>query len=450
MLIRNVAYGTLARAERIRLHSKLATWLEKTAGGSDASVESLAYHFYEAVRLARQSAIPLDLPIEPAKAIHYLKYAGELAAHIGNFTEAQTYLQHAINIAPRQELLALYEMLGDSGIFWNETTAEAYRKAIAQWRSDPAPDPLTGARLMRKLLISYTRGGLCLHNQALQEEAIRLSAEAHRLVETAGDEYEQWRLHVADLFMLRFLRTEDAETRRKFGLEAADYFQQRGDWIAFSEALDGYASVSGTIGASADMLEASRRRLAIPDLPIPERRDALFMIVKAGIALNDVESCIKAVEDELAREQTLALGDSLSSAMYAAYLSGRWSKVKEFASLLTQVWERLQHDDPCGALEGYLALFYIARAEEDEVARDAVTAILKQIYPDRTQPERILLEALFEDDPQRLEGVAQNLFGICLWEMLLLYNEHGIPLPPLSLPEQDSHLLRGHSPRWIL
>ena len=29
MLISNVAYGTLARAERIRLHSKLAAWLER-------------------------------------------------------------------------------------------------------------------------------------------------------------------------------------------------------------------------------------------------------------------------------------------------------------------------------------------------------------------------------------------------------------------------------------
>ena len=35
MLISNVAYGTLARAERIRLHSKLAAWLEKIAGESD-------------------------------------------------------------------------------------------------------------------------------------------------------------------------------------------------------------------------------------------------------------------------------------------------------------------------------------------------------------------------------------------------------------------------------
>ncbi|QBD74725.1 adenylate/guanylate cyclase domain-containing protein [Ktedonosporobacter rubrisoli] len=450
ILINNVAYGTLARAERIRLHSKLATWLEKTTGGCDDSAELLAYHFYEAVRLARQSAIPIALPIEPARAIRYLKCAGELAAHIGNFSEARTYLQNAIDIAPQQDLLTLYEALGDSGPFWNVATVEAYHKALSQWRNDSAHDPLTGARLIRKLLICYTRGGVCLKTQSLQAEFERLSKEAHQLAEAAGDEYEQRRLHVADLFANRFIRVENAETKRQMGLEAAEYFQHIGDWSAYSEALDSYASISGVIGANMDMLAASQRRLLVPDLSASERRDALIMIVKAYISLNDVEGCIKVIEQELAQGRAHSLGDSLSCAMYAAYLGGRWSKVKEFAAPLLQAWERLQSDDPCGGLDGYLALFHIARAQEDEAAMDVATAILKQIYPDESQPERVLLEALFADDPHRLQQHAHDLFDICLWEMLLLYNEHGIPLPPLSLPEKDSHMLRGNDPYWIL
>src|SRR6202023_2766262 len=97
--------------------------------------------------------------------------------------------------------------------------------------------------------------------------------------EATGDEYEQWRLHVADLFVIRFKRTEDADARRKIGLEAAEYFQRRGDWIAFSEALDSYAIVSGMIGANTDMLAASQRRLTASDLPATEHKDALYMIV---------------------------------------------------------------------------------------------------------------------------------------------------------------------------
>jgi class 3 adenylate cyclase len=449
-LISTVAYGMLARAERIRLHSKMVTWLEKIAGENDASVESLAYHSFEAIKLTRQSAIPLAVPIDPANAIHYLRRAGELAAHIGNFSEAHTYLQHAIDIAPHQDLLVLYEALGDSGVFWTQSTVEAYRNALSQWRSDAPPDPRTGARLMRKLLVCSTRGGLFLRNPLLQQEVAVLSKEAHQLAAAAGDEYEQWRLHVADLFILRFNASEQADTRRKFGLEAAEYFQRLGDGIALSEALDSYASISGVIGAYTDMLTASQRRLSIPDLPATERKDAMFMIVKSYIALNDFESCIQVLERELAQDQMLYLGESLSFVMYAAYLGGYWSKVKELASLLDQARERLQPEALGEVIDGYLALFHIARAQENEAAKEAATAILKQIYPDETQPERRLLEAVFEDDPKLLENSSPDIRNICLWEMILIYNEHGIPLPHFTLSRYDSLLLYESSPYHVL
>ncbi|GHO90474.1 hypothetical protein KSF_005220 [Reticulibacter mediterranei] len=59
-------------------------------------------------------------------------------------------------------------------------------------------------------------------------------------------------------------------------------------------------------------------------------------------------------------------------------------------------------------------------------SKDATRAILRQIYPNEDSPERLFLEALFEDNPQKVENIAHNLSQVCLWEMLLLYNEHGI------------------------
>ena len=449
MLISTVAYGTLARTERIRLHSKLVTWLEHIAGENDEMVEALAYHSFEAVKLARQSTISAIQPIEPARVIRYLKRAGELAAHIGNFSEARTYLQSAIDIAPHSDLLHLYEAQGDSGVFWNETTTDSYHKALSQWRSDVDSHPSTGARLMRKLLVCYTRGGLIWNNPQFQEEISSLSKEAHRLAEAGEDEYEQWRLHVADLFATRFLQLEDADRMRKVGLEAADYFQSQGDWVAFSESLDSYAIISGAMGAITDMLSASQRRLMIPNLPATERKDALFMISKACTALNDFDRCIQVVEEGLTTEQPHSLGESLSYAMYAAYLCGRWPKVKEFASSLAEMWEHIQHYDVYEAFDGYLSLFHLAHAYEDEEAKDATRAILRQISSDETSSERLFLEALFEDNPQKLETF-QGLSNICLWELLLLYNEHGLSAPPVSLSERDSHVLHGSAPHWVL
>jgi predicted ATPase len=89
ILIRDVAYGTLSRAERIRLHGKIAAWLEVAAAEHlDEYAALIAYHYHEAVKLAKQSAVPKPMAEETTKAVHYLERAGELAASAGAFAEA--------------------------------------------------------------------------------------------------------------------------------------------------------------------------------------------------------------------------------------------------------------------------------------------------------------------------------------------------------------------------
>src|SRR5260370_31122905 len=101
ILIRDVVYGTLSRAERVRLHGKIAAWLETSAGDRlDEFTELIAYHYREAVVLARQSAIPLELPIDPSRAVHYLERAGLLAGRSGAFAEARSYLPRPITLSP--------------------------------------------------------------------------------------------------------------------------------------------------------------------------------------------------------------------------------------------------------------------------------------------------------------------------------------------------------------
>jgi class 3 adenylate cyclase len=61
ILIREVAYGTLTRTERIRLHAAAGEWIESTAGSdSDALAELIAYHYREAIVLARLVGQPID------------------------------------------------------------------------------------------------------------------------------------------------------------------------------------------------------------------------------------------------------------------------------------------------------------------------------------------------------------------------------------------------------
>ena len=74
ILIRDVAYGTLSRAERIRLHAAIVKALEPLAAEhGDEYMELFAYHYREAARLARQSSVPLDLPFDMSRALHPMR-----------------------------------------------------------------------------------------------------------------------------------------------------------------------------------------------------------------------------------------------------------------------------------------------------------------------------------------------------------------------------------------
>jgi hypothetical protein len=157
VLIRDVAYGTLTRFERVRIHSKIAEWLEEFAAEKlDEFTELIAYHYQEAVRLSQQSAVPIKLPIDLARVVHSLERASLLASHSGALAEARAYLHSAIELAAEGEYLRLYERLGDA-LLQGDSAVDAYRKAIAYWHSTADQDPLVGARLLRKLLVACTR-----------------------------------------------------------------------------------------------------------------------------------------------------------------------------------------------------------------------------------------------------------------------------------------------------
>ena len=79
ILIREVAYGTLPRAERARLHGAAGTWLEGQAvssGREDELAELIAFHFREAAALGTLIG-STAAPDVAGKAIEWLRRAAE-------------------------------------------------------------------------------------------------------------------------------------------------------------------------------------------------------------------------------------------------------------------------------------------------------------------------------------------------------------------------------------
>lgn len=437
MLIRDVTSGTLSRQERIRLHGKIATWLETRAGsGMNEYVELIAYHYREAVLLSRQSAIPLQLSIDPTRAIRFLQRAGELASRAGAFVEARKHLQSAIDIAPESQHQMLYEQLGDC-LTWGEIATQAYKKALEHWRASKEQNPLVGARLLRKLLICYTRGAD--KKVPSVEELAAMRAEARQLAQVAGDEDEQWRIRVVDLFIQSCPDTDfpGIDTRREIGLEAADYFERKGNWTAFSEALDGYASIAMHQGAYQDALKALQRRLKV-DLPALERGDGIQMIARAYTNMSEYDACISFIREQLAQArpgQPLSyLGSGISQAVSAAFITGRWSVISEFIPILEEIVEESQFDVVSHVHKGYIVLLQLATAREDQPAIDAAASVIQRLFPDDNGMTRQLADALVTDDPNRIDLDVEHSNPV-----LLFYNEHGLPVSEKLLERMCSY-----------
>jgi class 3 adenylate cyclase len=385
ILIRDVAYNALPRAERIRLHTAVARWLEDFAADRiDEFVELIAYHELQAVQLAQQSTVAPDTPLDTSRAMRYLERAGARTSKAGAVAEARGHLRQAIELAPPADHPRLYEALGDCAPF-GDTTLDAYQRAVVAWRAEAPPDARTGARLLRKLLGCLMRWVGNQNDGPSGDEMIAWRAEARRLAEQAGDEYELWRLRAVDLFWSSWSGIHNQEQARadmEVGWAAAAYFEAREDWAAFSEALDGYAMLARRYGNYRASADACQRRLASPALPILERGDAVGMLAMGHCDRGAYDETIAFARAAIAQRRpgdpAIALGGAPTLAGFAAYLTGRWSEIGQFAVLEDEMWGDVGQEPGLGSFNwGHFLLMKVALAREDRSAAEREATIAR-------------------------------------------------------------------------
>ena len=150
-LTREVAYGSLTRRGRSRMHADFASWLERR--GRDEDAPSLARHYTEAVR---PEDVDLAWSEEPdrheelrGKAVHWLQRAAELAARRYEIGDALALLEDALELeldAPRRiELLTEHAMVH---ILRFDT--EGFRASMEQ-ALELRPDPPVAAQIYARL-----------------------------------------------------------------------------------------------------------------------------------------------------------------------------------------------------------------------------------------------------------------------------------------------------------
>src|SRR5262245_48766355 len=181
ILIREVAYQALLRAERAELHAAAARRLETQAGGrEDALAELIAYHFREAATLISVTrTTPLDVAEIRRRAVSWLKRPPDVAAAGAATLGAARHLRAAIERATPDDLPELHERIGD--VSGGDEGAEASREALRLCRElgRPADQEL---RVLGSLLTRYTRFQGTVGKRPSEEEMQQLRADGRALV----------------------------------------------------------------------------------------------------------------------------------------------------------------------------------------------------------------------------------------------------------------------------
>jgi class 3 adenylate cyclase len=219
-LTREVAYASLPKARRARLHAAVAWWIERTGEGRDDLAALLAHHYAEAVRPEDSDLAWGDEPEELArlrgKAVDRLRRAAELSVGRYELEEALALLHRAVELTDDDaELSELWGAIGhahalryDGQPFWSamETAIErcSDERQLADLYSELAFQSVTRSGMWRRVpdrdlirtfiehALEYAEPGSRAHVQALlarslADDSDAAALEASRLAERLDD-----------------------------------------------------------------------------------------------------------------------------------------------------------------------------------------------------------------------------------------------------------------------
>jgi class 3 adenylate cyclase/tetratricopeptide (TPR) repeat protein len=142
VLVRDVAYSQIPRAERSERHRRAAEWIA-SLGRPDDHAELIAHHHLEALEYARAAGIGIAGLADSARGA--LREAGERAYALGAYQPAARYFRAALDLAgeddrKRADLLYRY---GAAQFWWDWTGEDILAEAVSGLR---LLDPETAAR----------------------------------------------------------------------------------------------------------------------------------------------------------------------------------------------------------------------------------------------------------------------------------------------------------------
>ena len=421
ILIREVAYSTLPRAERARIHAAAGGWLEAQAnatGRADELAELVAFHLREAVTVSSLLAEPVSDDLK-ASAVSWLRRAAEAAAAGAATVEAARHLNAAIELAPKDVQVELYERLGQ---IWSggDQGAEAFEQA---WRLVLELGLGTEAELrtLGQAMIVRARFTGSIGRRLSEEESARRYADIERLlgtVETPAAKV-QGELALGFRQMLNnFSDPVELERDAMWAARAMETARAIGHPELISVAFDAAGAVETGRDRMRETAELARERHAFEDrVTTSERADAWIVQTWSEMILGELDAATESAERARAglvsgQASSFVLG-ATSWKVMALHALGRWDEALVEAARAERAWHESELRAPWYALNCFLAAFTIAQSRDDVVGADHWRDIVTRIE-ERSDAE-IRTRRLFAYINNDLEGLARDVvaeFGI--------------------------------------
>lgn len=256
-LTREVAYASLPKARRARLHADFARWLEYALGGRDEDAALLAHHYATSVEVdvglawADEEAELIELR---SRAVMWLRRAAELAIGRVEIDDGLALLHRAVDLeADQATRSALWRQIGHANVlkfdgeaFWTAmlesiegtrdqaTVADTYGELAfhtatraAMWKRRPERELIAGwierALELSELETPTRAKALIARVHANPDNVGNAAQEAGELAERLGDiELQSWGLEARSLVASVKGNYEEAYEliRRRFELAA--------------------------------------------------------------------------------------------------------------------------------------------------------------------------------------------------------------------------------------
>jgi hypothetical protein len=395
ILIQEVAYGTLPRSERARLHADSARWIEATNEGREVVVaEILAFHYRQAAVLS--SAIdPTSEATEAVRttAAQWLLKAAEVAVAAGAAPEAIRHLQAALDYVDRGLLPRLHERIGD--LTAGDAGIREYRNALQLYEEGAAPadDQL---RALAGILLVASRWGASVGDPIPEAEIDALRERGRRLLQQASDPRSIARFLIAEAFYPSWLQAirepsaeliaeSDATARR-----AIEIATKLDDPELLSSAIDATFSLARVVFDWPGALAAARRRLEFEErLGFYERLDAHSEVAWISYLSGDLSTGERASAGMMTR---LLPGQSPFPALHllawrtiTLMMLGRWDEAVATFYGAIEAWNDAGPHAAGYALQGFIAALDIGRARRDarlvSAASELVMSIVARFPP---------------------------------------------------------------------